>query len=69
MIEVFDMGDLLVLPIQEALDSDVTIEPFVGHEGEVHADKAAVEVVAADPAPRGVMIRAAGVEAGAGDVE
>ena len=45
------------------------VEPVVGHEGEVRAGEAAVEIVAADAAPGRVVVGAARVEAGAGDVE
>ena len=45
------------------------IEPGIVHDREVGASEPAVKHVAADPAPRGVVIGAAGVHARAGDVE
>ena len=58
-----------MLRAERPLGADVFVEPRVVDDFEIRTGKPAVKFVAADAAPRGVVIGAAAVEARARDIE
>jgi hypothetical protein len=49
--------------------TDVSVEPVIVHQTEISSGKARMELIATDAAPGGEVVSAAGVNAGASNIE